>query len=129
MVVRQAGRPDALGRGQTLEIAGPLVRQHMGIELPMLHILRVINGNPGKPLKAGNRDIIVVFPAADAGVRMKAGKNRILEFHQNAASLFFVDLNLPNCSFLLYHISDPFVTILCFFCQYISIRFRSEKDK
>ena len=54
----------------------------------------MVNGDTGKPFKTGDRDIIVVSFTADAGIRMKSGKNRIFDQHENVAS--YRKLNIPN---------------------------------
>ena len=94
LAIGQAGRPDPLRRRKPRQIAGLFICKRMRIQFPVFHIPGMVNGDAGKPFKAGNRDIIVVSFTADAGISMKSGKNRIFDQHENVAS--YRKLNIPN---------------------------------
>ena len=79
--VGEARRPDSLGGGESCEVTGLLVREDMGIELPVLHVPGVIHRDSRKPLEAGHRDIVVIALAADAGVGVKTGQDRVFDLH------------------------------------------------
>ena len=85
LVVAQIRRPDALAGGQHREAELRLVRENVGDELPVLEIPRMVDRNTRKPFKGGCCDIVILPPAADAGIGMKAGKNRIAD-HESASS-------------------------------------------
>ncbi len=44
----------------------------------------MINGNTREPLEAGDREIDIVSPAAETGVGVKTGKDRIVYGHDAA---------------------------------------------
>ena len=79
--VGEARRPDSLGGGESCEVAGLLVRENMGIELPVLHVPGMIHRDPRKPLEAGHRDIVVISLAADAWISVKTGQDRVFDLH------------------------------------------------
>ena len=80
----QARRPNALGRGQPLQMRRSRTLQAVGQKRPVLQIAGMIDGDAGQPLKGGQGDIIVLAPAADAGIRVKARENGIgeIRFHR-----------------------------------------------
>ena len=83
--VRQTGCPDSLGRGKPRQFHSAFLCQNMGIQLPVLHIAGMINGNPRKPFKGGECKIKISVFSAQAGVAVKTGKNRIVN-HDKAPS-------------------------------------------
>ena len=73
----QAGRPHALGGGKAPQRKPLRVPQQMGLQLPVLQIPGMIHRDPGEPLKGGAGQIVVVSPAAEAGVGVKARQDGI----------------------------------------------------
>ncbi len=71
--VGQTGCPDAFCRGQLFQIYLCIICQHMGIQLPVFHVLGVINGNTGKPFKGRDCQIVIIALAANARVGVETG--------------------------------------------------------
>jgi hypothetical protein len=53
----------------------------MSIQLPVFHIPGMKDRYSRKPLKTGNSNIVIVSLSADAGICVKAGKNRVFQNH------------------------------------------------
>ena len=73
----QAGRPHALGGGKAPQRKPLGVPQQMGLQLPVLQVPGMVYRDPGEPLKGGAGQIVVVSPAAEAGVGVKARQDGI----------------------------------------------------
>ena len=81
LAVGQAGGPDALGGGQLGQVRIGVVGQHMGQQLPVLHVLGMVDRDAGEPFEGGDGHVVVVALAADGGVGVEALEDRIVQHH------------------------------------------------
>ena len=72
--------PDTGGIGDAAQIELRLPRERVADEPPVHQVARVMNRHAGKPFERRVGDVIILADAADARIRMKTGKDWILDF-------------------------------------------------
>lgn len=90
--VGQAGSPDPLGAGQLFQIHLFVVGEDVGVEFPVFQIPGMVHGYAGEPLKGGHGQIVVIALAAEAGIRVEAGQNRILNHNSLSLQVYFTPM-------------------------------------
>ena len=87
LTIREAWSPNALSAWQLGEVRIRIISKHVGEQLPMLHILRMVNRNARKPFEGGDGHVVVVAFAADGRIGIEAFEDRIM---QHCRSLMFL---------------------------------------
>ena len=79
LAVSKTWCPDPFRRRKLFEVRIAVIRQHMGIKLPVFHIAGMIDRNPRKPLKSRYGNIIIIPFPADTRIRIKTFYNWIFK--------------------------------------------------
>ena len=87
LAVGQARSPDSFCARQFFQVWIVCILQSVGIQLPVLHVFRMVDRNAREPLERRNSKVkIIPFPT-DTRICVEAGENRVLN-HGNCL-LFF----------------------------------------
>ena len=78
-VVGEAWRPDALGARQLGEVRIGVVGEYVGEQLPMLHVLGMVDRDAREPFEGGYGHVVVVAFAADGRIGVEAFEDRIMQ--------------------------------------------------